>query len=196
MRIRKKKMESKTTKIILRQTPDPTNIMKCFILCLLEIWVQLMKRIKGNYKNSKPKKFADPHKTTDLIVRIQQERKHNKPPCGAPRGVVQIEAGGRRSGPCPDPGRRHQPYCPPAPSDQAPPGAPAPRSPEGNEISLEKEFYYNYRTFKRNISYLCNVGIKRISSQVGVEYVVGIDALAGGGDGTNQPRRLQLHTNH
>jgi hypothetical protein len=92
-------------------------------------------------KIAKQRNLRIHNKTTDLIVRIQQERNHNKPPCGAPRGVVQIEAGGRRSGPCPDPWRRHQPFCPPAPSDQAPPRAPAPRSPKGNEISLKTYFF-------------------------------------------------------
>ena len=91
----------------------------------------MIKKIKELWKNSKTKKFADPQQNDRKIVRIQQERNHNKPPCEAPRGVAQIEAGGRRSGPCPDPWRRHQPFCPPAPSDQAPPRAPAPRSPEG-----------------------------------------------------------------
>ena len=81
------------------------------------------------------------NKTTDLISSDPTERKKDKPPCGAPRGVSRVEADGRRSGPCPDPWRRHQPFCPPAPSDQAPPRAPAPRSPEGNKISLEKECF-------------------------------------------------------
>ena len=133
------------------------------------------------------------NKTTNLIVRIQQERKHNKPPCGAPRGVVQIEAGGRRSGPCPDPWRRHQPFCPPAPSDQAPPRAPAPRSPEGNKI-LRRRIFLNYRSFKRNISYLRDVCVKRIPAKVGIDGIVGVDAIHSSGDRTDQPRRLQLHT--
>ena len=87
------------------------------------------------------------NKTTNLIVRIQQKRKHNKPPCEAPRGVVQIEADGRRSGPSPDPWRRHQPFCPPAPSDQAPPRAPAPRSPEGNKI-LRRRIFLKLKKFQ------------------------------------------------
>ena len=74
------------------------------------------------------------------MVRILQ-KKSNKPPCGAPRGVDRVEADGRRTGPCPDPWRRLQPCCPPAPDDQAPPGAPALRSTEGNKIFLEKEYF-------------------------------------------------------
>jgi hypothetical protein len=47
---------------------------------------------------------------------------------------------------------------------------------------------------QEKISYLCDVGVKRISSQVGVEDVVRIDTLTGGSNSANQPRRLQLHT--
>jgi hypothetical protein len=134
---------------------------------------------------------------TDRAGADPQKRNKNQPPCGAPRGVIRVEADGRRPGPCPDPWRRHQPFCPPAPSDQATPRAPVPRSPEGNKISLKKIFFSsNNKIFERSVSYLCEVRVERISSQVGVEDVIGIDALAGGGDGGHQPRRLQLHTNH
>ncbi len=75
------------------------------------------------------------------MVQILQKKNNNKPPCGAPRGVGRVEADGRRTGPCPDPWRRLQPCCPPAPDDQAPPGAPALRSTEGNKIFLEKEYF-------------------------------------------------------
>jgi len=101
----------------------------------------MMKRIKTKlWKDSKSKKFADPQQN-DRPNKFGSNRKKDKPPCGAPRGVSRVEADGRRSGPCPDPWRRHQPFCPPAPSDQATPRAPAPRSPEGNKISLEKECF-------------------------------------------------------
>jgi hypothetical protein len=56
-------------------------------------------------------------------------------------------------------------------------------------------FHSNYR-LKGKISCLCDVRVQRIPSQVGVQDVVWIDALAGGGNGTDQPRRLQLQTNH
>ena len=101
-----------------------------------------MKRIKTKYgKIANQRNLRIHNKTTDLISSDPTERKKDKPPCGAPRGVSRVEADGRRSEPCPDPWRRHQPFCPPAPSDQAPPRAPAPRSPEGNKISLEKECF-------------------------------------------------------
>jgi len=91
--------------------------------------------VKLNQRN-----LQDTSKRTILMVRILQQ-KNNKPPCGAPRGVDRVEADGRRTGPCPDPWRRLQPCCPPAPDDQAPPGAPALRSTEGNKIFLEKEYF-------------------------------------------------------
>jgi hypothetical protein len=45
-------------------------------------------------------------------------------------------------------------------------------------------------------TYFRDVRVKRISAEVGVDGVVGVDALARSGDSMDQPRRLQLHTNY
>jgi hypothetical protein len=46
----------------------------------------------------------------------------------------------------------------------------------------------------KNFTYFSDVRVKWIPAKVGVDGVVGVDAIHSSGDGTDQPRRLQLHT--
>ncbi len=135
-------MESKSLRNFSNQTTDPTNIMTHFILCSLEKFrfIYMINRMKNKTKRRWQIKgnLRIHRKSTDLINSDPQERRKDQPPCGAPRGVSRVEADRRRSGPCPDPWRRHQPLCPPAPSDQAPPRAPEPRSPKGKSNIFRK----------------------------------------------------------